>query len=30
MIDELVGSKDWPVVVDDGGAVDDDGGGEYK
>ena len=22
MIDELVGSRDWPIVVDDGGGVD--------
>ena len=30
MIDELVGSRDWPLVVADCGVVDGSGGGEYN
>ena len=30
MIDELVGSRDWPLVVADCGAVDGSCGGEYN
>ena len=30
MIDELVGSRDWTVVVADYGIVDCSGGGEYN